>query len=336
MARNGFSHHIRRILPMMLLFIWLAASATHSAEVYYDQHGNQITKEQYDRLRQNWPQGTTPPGATTEPPPEPGTLPETAVEPPPEPQPSAPPVPPERPLPHEEVIQSSQPPPPPPKPVTQDRIHDDDTHYAKIRSDRGRSSRISAEAQLGTLGLEAAVGFRMIGGLNLRLGAAGYAFNDSYKESGIEYDYDITFITGLALLDWHPMNGHFRISAGAAFNGNEAELESTPKSTYQIGYHTYSAAETGTLRGEIEYDDVGPYVGVGWGNAWGRNNRLSLAFDLGLIYQGQANVRLTADGTKAYDPVFQTDLKMEQSAIEDTADNFEFYPVVTFGISYKF
>ena len=54
------------------------------------------------------------------------------------------------------------------------------------------------------------------------------------------------------------------------------------------------------------------------------------------MWQGSPSVALSANGTKAGDSTFQQDLAMEESDIQDDADVFRIYPVLSFGISYQF
>ena len=89
--------------------------------------------------------------------------------------------------------------------------------------------------------------------------------------------------------------------------------------------------------GRPENSNWAPYIGLGYGNVvldadktWG------FVFDIGIMWQGSPSVALSANGTKAGDSTFQQDLAMEESDIQDDADVFRIYPVLSFGISYQF
>ena len=54
------------------------------------------------------------------------------------------------------------------------------------------------------------------------------------------------------------------------------------------------------------------------------------------MFQGVPGVSLTADGTMSGNPAFQADLAKEEADVQDEADKFQFYPVLSIGISYQF
>jgi hypothetical protein len=49
-----------------------------------------------------------------------------------------------------------------------------------------------------------------------------------------------------------------------------------------------------------------------------------------LLYQGSPKVKLSAAG------VLQSDLNQEALELEDALDNFKYYPVISYGTSFKF
>ncbi len=98
----------------------------------------------------------------------------------------------------------------------------------------------------------------------------------------------------------------------------------------------YTPEQIGTLSGDATFDEFAPYVGIGFGNAVADDVDLSFSFDLGLIFQGTPDVKLRSDGTAAGNPVFVADLQDEEDDLQDDADKFKIYPVLSFGISYCF
>lgn len=48
------------------------------------------------------------------------------------------------------------------------------------------------------------------------------------------------------------------------------------------------------------------------------------------------HVRLSSDGPISTDPTFQQNLAIEESNLQNDLDNFEIYPVVALGVSYRF
>ena len=66
------------------------------------------------------------------------------------------------------------------------------------------------------------------------------------------------------------------------------------------------------------------------------NGYLSLAFDLGVLYQGDPDVDLDADGTLSSDPTFRDALNDEREDIEDDLSFLGFYPVVGVSANLRF
>ena len=99
----------------------------------------------------------------------------------------------------------------------------------------------------------------------------------------------------------------------------------------------------GTLRGQVEWDSVAPYAGLGFGNPFGGDGGWSFALDLGVIFQGEPQVTLTpvfSPGSPLDNPVgralLRTQLDEEERNLEEEFSDFDLYPVLAFGVSYRF
>jgi hypothetical protein len=58
--------------------------------------------------------------------------------------------------------------------------------------------------------------------------------------------------------------------------------------------------------------------------------------DFGVAFTESPDVSLAANGTLAANPAFQANLAQERQKIEDDLEPFEFYPVLSLGIFYRF
>jgi hypothetical protein len=197
---------------------------------------------------------------------------------------------------------------------------------------------IAVGVKVGTLGLGGDVSLPIFPDrLNLRV--SGNYLNYSYDGTANDIDYKFTldFKDFMLLGDWHPFANNFRVSAGAVWNSNsKVKLEGTPTDDVTIGDHDYPAALVGTLNGELVFESVAPYVGIGFGNAIGPYEQTwSFVFDLGVIIQ-TFDSTLSADGPISGDPGFQADLKIQQDELQDSCDQFKVYPVLQFGVAYHF
>lgn len=192
-------------------------------------------------------------------------------------------------------------------------------------------------AKLGTLGAGVELTKDVTRKINGRVGVNVLTYDTSGSESDVDYTIDLELSSVTAILDWHPFGGGVRVSAGVAFNGNELSMVGKPTNTsYTIGDTTYTPSEVGTLRGNVTFDDVTPYLGIGWGNAVSPNDRFTFSLDVGVLFQGDTTADLTADGTLASDPTFQAELAKEEQNLNEALDDFELYPVLSVGFAYRF
>jgi hypothetical protein len=54
------------------------------------------------------------------------------------------------------------------------------------------------------------------------------------------------------------------------------------------------------------------------------------------MMQGSPKLNISADGSLSSNATFQSNLERERQDLEDELENFEFYPVISFGITYRF
>jgi len=193
---------------------------------------------------------------------------------------------------------------------------------------------------VGTTGLGLHVATEVAPKLNARVGVnvANYSYDGS--TSDIKYDFKLKLATADALLDYHPFDGAFRVSAGAVYNANKIKAKAKPNGngTYTINDTVYDAATVGNLEGKIDFRKVAPYLGIGWGNAakeagWG------FGMDLGVTFQGSpkidfASTGCSADATRCAQ--LNRDVQAEKGKLADEVKDFKFYPVIRIGVSYRF
>lgn len=67
-----------------------------------------------------------------------------------------------------------------------------------------------------------------------------------------------------------------------------------------------------------------------------KDSNWTFFLDLGVAYQGAADVRPAASGAVAGDPEFQRNLQQEEEDLKDDLDRFTYYPVIALGLTYKF
>ena len=192
-------------------------------------------------------------------------------------------------------------------------------------------------AKVSTLGVGADIVGRINDSLNLRIGLQGFVYDVSETYVDIDYDADLELFSGMLLADVFPFGNNFRISAGLMLNQNEVKMTGKPTNhTYTIDGRAYPSALVGNLTGTVDFNTVAPYVGIGYGGAFSDQSNWSLFCDLGVLFQGSPNVTYGADGILSYNPIFQAHLEQERKELEDELDKYEFYPVLSLGVTYKF
>jgi len=203
-------------------------------------------------------------------------------------------------------------------------------------SDGALPNGIFVSPAVSTLGVGLEGGVRINETFGLRLGGNWLGFDYDGVDGNLDYDADITLASLGTLVDYHPFRGGFRLSGGLRFNFNQAALDGTPTEDINIGGEDFSPDEVGTLTGDVGFNVLAPYLGVGYG-ATLLKGALSIGFDLGVMYQGQADVDLDADaGILSDDAVLLDNLAIEEDEVEDDLEDFVVYPVAGLAVIYRF
>lgn len=193
----------------------------------------------------------------------------------------------------------------------------------------------------GTLGIGIGVGVSITDTVSARLGYSTYKSSKVVSKTNVDYSGDLTLGGGEAMVDWHPLASGFRISGGLYFNRNKLTVHGQPSGgTFTFNGHTYTAAEIGTVNGDVKYKSVAPYLGLGWGDAAEKSAGFSFFGDAGVMFQGNPDATLhTQCGAGV--PALQcaqitADVAVEESDLNDKVSNTKFWPVLSVGVAYRF
>ena len=133
------------------------------------------------------------------------------------------------------------------------------------------------------------------------------------------------------------MAGAFRLTGGIMYNGNESDITATPASNVSVGDIVFTPQMIGTLQGSVTFNTMAPYAGIGWFSGREKREGLSVAFDIGVLFQGAPSVEnYYATGPMALIPGIQTELDKEAAKIEDELEPYQYYPVVALTLIYRF
>ncbi len=159
--------------------------------------------------------------------------------------------------------------------------------------------------------------------INARFGYNAYRYNE-----GDRLDLEMKRQTATLLLDLYPMNSTFRLSAGIAFSSDQVGLYKKPfANSAATDDSTYSNI---SLNGKIELTPITPYLGIGWGDPFAEEKGWGFNIDLGVMLQDESDLELSSGSTPL------NNLKRESSSAEGDLKTLDLYPVLSFGISYKF
>jgi len=196
---------------------------------------------------------------------------------------------------------------------------------------------VGASLKVGTTGLGADVTVGVSDQFNVRAGLSWLSLTfEPDDEEGDDENITIKLrLQTIPLLgDWHPFAGNFRVSGGLMLNDNNVSLAAAPGDEIEFNEVDYRVE---SFSMDISFNQFSPYLGIGYGNAAKEGRRLVFALDLGIMYHGAPKVSARAI---ASDPAQQSnldrDLDIEIADLRDDASAFRIYPVMSFGLSYRF
>jgi hypothetical protein len=198
---------------------------------------------------------------------------------------------------------------------------------------------ISAAVTAGTLGIGPEVGFRFSDYIGVRGSATFLGVSSDFDSDDITYRGKLKLKSFGAMLDVHPFGGAFRVSAGARINRNRVNVSASPNAdstgTVTVGDEEFTAAQVGTLSGRATVKKFSPALTLGWAG----KNRPGLFFlaEGGVLFQGAARLRdFRASGSASANPQFNAALERERRDLQNDVDKVKVYPILQFGIGYRF
>lgn len=193
----------------------------------------------------------------------------------------------------------------------------------------------------GTLGIGAEASFKVSDSIVFRVNGSyfGWDLTESASKAtngaSSDYKFDVSGMFAGALLDWHPFQGGFRLSAGARYA--DLQLKAHELNGRTIGDNTYTAAQVGTVHTTVHNSmKVVPYVGLGYDAAHfkGPGFNFSLGLDVGAMFGGNPNVKITTDRSVAG---LATDIAKEKRDLEDKLSKYTMvYPVLMLSGKFNF
>jgi hypothetical protein len=195
-------------------------------------------------------------------------------------------------------------------------------------------------ARVSTLGIGVEYATNIIPLLvNARLQINGLSYNKSVTNTQVSYDGKLKLFTFGAIADVYPFAGKFRLSGGLYYNNNRLDITGVPAAgAFTLNGTTYTTAQVGSVAGKVDFNSLAPYIGMGWGDSISGGSPLGFSFEVGALYQGQANTSLTTTNTLtgAAAATLAANIAAEKKKLDDNLKYFKWYPVVSLGVSWKF
>lgn len=196
---------------------------------------------------------------------------------------------------------------------------------------------LAVDVHAGSLGTGIGAAFELTENLNVRAGinSGDFEIVDVEDDEGLNYDNPtFEFDNQYAFVDWYPSRGgSFRLSLGLVQNDNEITASARVDSSGQFVGNTEAPINT-AVHGGISFDGTSSYLGVGWGNAFGRNEGFYFGIDLGVLSQGDPQVDIVViDNTNT---ISQEDVELERQDLEDELDGVDLWPVINLSFGFRF
>ena len=177
---------------------------------------------------------------------------------------------------------------------------------------------------------------------NFRVGINNFQYDDDVTENDITYDAELELRTASAVFDYHPWDDSgFRISAGAYYNGSKVKAEARAvNGEYEFNGDVYRVEDVGQADGNVEFKKFAPYIGLGWASAPTSTSSWAFTAEIGAFYQSTPEAELNVTCGSALDPAICTqllaDVQVEQDELEEDIKEYKWYPVINFGVLYRF
>lgn len=189
---------------------------------------------------------------------------------------------------------------------------------------------VAVKGGFGTMGIGAEGSVQLNQSFSVRAGGNMFNYTYSYTTSDDEdfdIDADLSLSNLTAIIDWHPFQNGARVSGGIVYNQNTVNSVLIPKQSHTVGGDVYSPEDLGNVHADFRFPDFAPYLALGYGNPFS-GRRFGFNVDLGIVFQGEPNVDMNADGLLAPSA-------SQAAIIEDNVGWASLYPAITVGMYYR-
>ncbi|HEX3927426.1 MAG TPA: hypothetical protein VHW65_05470 [Gemmatimonadales bacterium] len=207
---------------------------------------------------------------------------------------------------------------------------------ASAQQKSSSSSDMSLSFRFGTQGLGLELAKLVAPHIGLRVGYEFFSDSINQSSSDVSYGVSAKLHSFNGLVDLYPgARGSFHFTAGVVTNPLEAKGSAVPSSsgTITLNGHDYPASSVGTLTADAKFSSLAPYVGIGTGTAANHGGGVFFLFDLG-VRIGKPTFSLATDNTG--NSTLVGDVNAQQAKTQTDFNKLPVYPVLSFGLGYRF
>ncbi len=173
--------------------------------------------------------------------------------------------------------------------------------------------------------------FQVRGGVNY------FNYDADFNADDTDYTGDLEFSGGGLFVDAHPFDNSFFVTGGAYIGKKAVDLEITSGENLVIGGVTYTPADYGTVVGEAEFEDIAPFLGLGFDTTFTGNSSWGFQLIAGAAYFGSADIELmSVGGTLSDNPIIVDEVERQRVELENEVEDYKIYPILQAGLSYRF
>ncbi|MCK9290110.1 MAG: hypothetical protein WCR58_06270 [Bacteroidales bacterium] len=191
---------------------------------------------------------------------------------------------------------------------------------------------LSVGFKFGTHGLGGEACFQFHPNVHLRLGTTYFKYTQDLSQ--IEPDIQgeaFAKVGGVQLLANYYFGRPFFISAGALYNFFEIDMFGLLSESQTINGVEFHPEDIGRLEVNLRPGwSLTPYFGVGFGRTLAMYNKLSFAFELGIVYLDSPRVQLHTTGMLS-----PTSSAEQQQQLNENLAWLNLYPNISFQLSYR-
>jgi hypothetical protein len=210
---------------------------------------------------------------------------------------------------------------------------------------------IGVGVKVSTLGIGGEVAVAVTHRSNVRFGFNAFSYGHTFAKDGATYTGNLNLRSAQATYDLFLLRW-LHVSPGVLlYNGNKvsANVSVPGGQTFTLSNTNYvsDAADPIAGTGKLTVYKAAPMILFGIGNLVPRSRHFNTSCEIGAAYQGPPRVALNLSGSACdstglncrsigSDPTIQSNIAAEQVKLNKSASPYKFYPVLSFGVGYKF